>query len=86
MAFSAITIIGLLAAAGTTSSFIPQVVKTLRSKETKDISLLMYVILCAGISLWLVYGLFLMDWPLILANTITLILAAPIMVMKIKNG
>ena len=86
MNFDGITIIGLVAAICTTSSFLPQVIKILKSKETKDISLLMYAILTAGLFLWLVYGVLLSDFPLILANGISFSLAMCVLVLKIRHG
>lgn len=81
-----ITWIGLAAAACTTFSFVPQVLKTLKSKETKDISLLMYSILTLGLFLWLIYGLFLKDLPLILANGLSFTLSTIVLGLKIKHG
>ena len=86
MALSLITIIGLVAAVCTTSSFVPQVVKAWCTRKTKDISLLMYIILSTGVALWLIYGIFIVDWPLILANGVSLVLAMPILFLKVKNG
>ena len=79
-------ILGLIAASCTTASFIPQVIKILRTGETKEISLKMYIILTFGTACWLAYGIMLKDAPIILANTITLILASTILVLKIKKG
>ncbi|MCK4734791.1 MAG: SemiSWEET transporter [Methanophagales archaeon] len=81
-----ITIIGLLAAMCTTIAFLPQVIKTVKTKETKDISRLMYIILTTGILLWVVYGLLTMDLPIILANSITFILALIVLMLKIIHG
>ena len=80
------TIIGLLAAAGTTFSYLPQALKTIRSKQTKDLSLGMYVILAIGILLWLIYGLLLQNLPIILANGVTIVFVLVILVLKIKGG
>ncbi|HLC90770.1 MAG TPA: SemiSWEET transporter [Candidatus Nanoarchaeia archaeon] len=80
------TIIGLLAAAGTTFSFLPQAIKTIRSKQTKDLSLGMYAILAIGILLWLIYGLLLQNLPIILANGVTIVFVLVILVLKIKGG
>jgi len=80
------TIIGLIAGAFTTIAFLPQVIKTLKLKETKDISLWMYIILCAGVFLWLVYGLLIKDLPIIAANSISFILAVIILSSKLKYG
>jgi len=80
------TVIGLLAAVCTTIAFLPQAVKSLKTKQTKDISLPMYIIFTAGVLLWLVYGIIISDIPLILANGITFILAGMILALKIKHG
>ena len=77
-------LIGLGAAFCTTISFIPQLKKTLRDKQTKDISLGMYIVFVIGVILWLAYGIILTDWPIILANLFTLIFSGTILVMKIK--
>ncbi|MBN8697721.1 MAG: SemiSWEET transporter [Bacteroidetes bacterium] len=80
------TIIGLLAATCTTASFVPQVVQILKTKNTQGISLGMYVIFTFGIACWLVYGFYLNELPIIIANSITLILAGTILIFKIKHG
>lgn len=79
-----ITIIGLAAATCSTISFLPQVIQVIKTKHTKDLSLAMYLIFTFGISLWLIYGIMIADLILIFANTITLILASIILVMKLK--
>ena len=78
------TLIGLIAATITTLSFIPQLIKTWKLKETKDISLLMFVTLGVGIILWIIYGFLLWDLPLILANGITFIFVLIILFFKFK--
>jgi MtN3 and saliva related transmembrane protein len=78
------TIIGLLAATCTTFSFLPQAVKVIRTKQTKDLSLVMYSVFTLGVFLWLMYGILVKDAPLIIANIITFILAAIILIMKIR--
>ena len=80
----AITALGYLAASLTTLSFIPQAVKTLRSGDTRSISLRMYVLFTAGIALWGVYGLLTGDGPLIVANAITLVSAGLILERKAR--
>ena len=80
----AITILGLVAASLTTACFVPQAIKIIRSKETKNISLLMYICLCTGVVLWFVYGLILKNAPLMMANSISLLLSATILGYKIK--
>ncbi len=81
-----VTGLGLLAAILTTIAFVPQVIKTCRTRSTADISLGMFSILVAGILAWLVYGALIGDMPLILANGVTLLLAGTILLFKIKNG
>jgi MtN3 and saliva related transmembrane protein len=77
---------GYVAAILTTSSFVPQAVKTLRSRNTSGISLAMYIIFTIGVALWLVYGIFLVSWPMILANTVTLLLSLSILLLKLRYG
>lgn len=78
-----ITIIGLIAGFCTTTAFLPQVVKTWKSKSAKDLSLGMYSIFCTGIILWLIYGFLIGDIPIIITNIVTLILALSILYFKI---
>lgn len=80
------TMIGLLAGALTTIAFIPQLTKTWRSRSAKDISLGMFLIFCTGVLLWLIYGILMGALPIILANTVTLILSTAILVLKLKYG
>jgi MtN3 and saliva related transmembrane protein len=82
----AVTALGLLAGTLTTIAFVPQVVKTWRTRSTHDISLGMFAILVAGMLAWLVYGAIIGDLPLVLANGVTLLLAGTILVFKIRNG
>ena len=77
-------LIGYAAAVLTTSSFVPQAVHTFKTKDVRGISLTMYSIFVVGITLWLVYGLLLNAWPIVLANTVTLTLALTILAMKLK--
>ena len=78
--------IGYAAAILATSSFLPQVIKTVRSGQTKDISLAMYSLFCSGVALWTVYGVMIHATPVIVANLATLLLAGTILLMKIKRG
>ena len=77
---------GFVAAALTTFSFVPQAVKTIRSKDTRGISLWMYVTFTVGIVFWLGYGIVLMSWPMIIANVVTLLLSLAILAMKLRYG
>jgi MtN3 and saliva related transmembrane protein len=84
METSTIDLLGYAAGAMTTASFLPQAVKTLRTRRTGDISLAMYVIFTMGISSWLAYGLLIGSWPVVLANSLTLVLALAILCMKLS--
>lgn len=75
-----------MAAVLTSAAFLPQVVKTLKTKETKDISLMMFVFSATGLCLWFIYGLLLNDLPIIFANGISFGLAFVILFLKIKYG
>lgn len=81
-----ITLIGFVAAFCTTISFLPQVIKTIKTRQTKDLSLGMYSVLCFGIFMWLVYGILDFSLPLILANAISFVLSGIVLMMKIKYG
>ncbi len=79
------TLIGYVAAFCTTCSFIPQVVHILKSKDTRSISLAMYSTFVLGVFLWFVYGVSVQDWPVIVANAVTLMLASIILILKIRD-
>lgn len=76
--------IGAAAATLTTASFVPQVLHTFRTKDVSGISLGMYGAFTLGVALWLVYGLLLGAWPIVIANAITVSLALCILVMKLR--
>ena len=76
--------IGSLAACLTTASFVPQAWHTFRSRDVSGISLGMYSLFTVGVALWLVYGLLMNAWPIIIANAITTSLALMILVMKLR--
>jgi MtN3 and saliva related transmembrane protein len=78
--------IGLLAGIFTTGSLLPQLIKTLRTRNAKDVSLLMYVFLTIGVLLWVIYGVRLGEYPIIIANGTSLLLTVSIMALKIKHG
>jgi MtN3 and saliva related transmembrane protein len=75
--------IGYLAATLTTASFVPQALLTLRTRNVSGISLGMYSAFTAGVALWLVYGISIGELPIVIANALTLALAATILTMKI---
>jgi len=78
--------IGYLAAFLTTCSFVPQVWKTFRTRDTSGISMGMYSVFACGVALWLAYGVLVGAWPIVVANAITLALATCILVMKLRYG
>ena len=84
MELNVIEIIGYIAAFCTTISFLPQAVRVIKTKHTKDLSLLMYSIFNVGIILWLIYGIAIVAWPIIVANAITIVLTLTILYLKIK--
>ena len=75
--------IGYVAAALTTGSFVPQALLTLRSRNVSGISRGMYTAFTTGVALWLVYGVLTAQWPIVVANAITLALAITILTIKI---
>lgn len=86
MSLSGSVWIGLAAGACTTLSFVPQVVKTVRSRDTRSLSLGMYLIFTAGVALWLAYGLAIGDFAIALANGVTLLLAGVVLAYKLRLG
>jgi len=77
-------IIGYIAASLTTASFLPQALHTFRTKDVSGISLGMYSAFTLGVALWLLYGILLQAWPIVIANTITTALASFILSMKLR--
>lgn len=77
---------GYVAAAMTTLAFVPQAAKTIRTRDTRSISLGMYVVFTAGIAMWLVYGIALHSMPMILSNIVTFLLSATILGLKLRHG
>lgn len=78
--------LGYLAAALTTLSFVPQALLTLRTRQVQGISLGMYSLFTLGVALWLAYGWRLGEWPIVLANAVTLLLAGSILLTKLVIG
>ena len=81
-----ITALGIVAGIITTVSFLPQVIKTWKTRHTKDISLVMFSSLVFGMALWMIYGILKDDVPIVLANAVTIGLASIILFFKIKYG
>jgi MtN3 and saliva related transmembrane protein len=78
--------VSAFAAVLTTAAFVPQAVHIIRYKETKAISLIMYVTFAAGVALWLTFGILIANWPIMLSNGITLMLTLAIVGMKLRYG
>lgn len=77
-------ILGMVAGTLTTIAFVPQVVKTWRSKSTHDISYGMFILFSVGLLLWLAYGIAINSWPIMLSNIVTLVLALVILGLKFR--
>jgi MtN3 and saliva related transmembrane protein len=78
-------ILGYIAAFLTTAAFLPQTIKTIKSRDTASISLAMYVMFTTGIVLWLAYGILIESMPMIIANVITFVLSATILLLKLTE-
>jgi MtN3 and saliva related transmembrane protein len=76
--------IGIAAATLTTIAGLPQLIRIIKLRETRDLSLEMYILLCTGILLWLIYGLMKNDMPLILGNIVSLVISLTILGFKLK--
>ncbi len=79
-------LVSAAAATLTTAAFVPQALHIIRHKETRAISLYMYVAFASGVTLWLVFGCLIGNWPIIISNAITLGLALAILGMKLRYG
>ena len=79
-------VVGYAAGFLATAAFVPQVAKTYKERSARDISLGMYVLFCAGVGLWLVYGLLIGAWPVVVSNFVTLVLSGAVLVMKLRHG
>ncbi len=80
-----LTVIGLVAGLITTMGFVPQVVKGYRSGRMEDVSLFMPMVLMLGMGMWLVYGIFLNDLPIILWNAVSIALNAAMVFLKLRS-
>jgi MtN3 and saliva related transmembrane protein len=78
--------VSAIAATLTTAAFVPQAMHIIRHKETKAISLIMYVVFACGVALWLAFGVLIDNWPIMVSNGITLVLTLAIVGMKLRYG
>ena len=79
-------VIGFLAAFVGTQVMLPQIIKTIKTKRVDDLSLLMLVVYLLNCSLWLAYGLLISAWPVIICNSIALIISIVQLILKFKYG
>ena len=79
-----ITVLGLVAGGLTTFAILPQLIKILKTKSTKDISLLLFIMAFLGVILWLVYGFLINDIPVMVGNGISLLLVGSVLILKLK--
>ena len=78
-----VIVIGVAAALFSMGSFAPQVIKIWREKDASSVSLRMYIVTVVGFALWIAYGIGLKSWPLIGSNTVCLLLAGTVLVLKL---
>ena len=78
--------VGYVAACLTTISFLPQIGQVWKTRETHAISLRMYLLFSGGVGLWLLYGVLLSSWPIVIANGITLLLSSVVIALKLRHG
>ena len=78
-------LVGYAAATLTTLAFIPQTLKSLQTRDMSGVSLGMYSLFTLGVGFWLIYGVMLESWPIIIANTITLGLAGTVLFLKLRH-
>ncbi|EBA0844271.1 hypothetical protein I2I55_004147 [Salmonella enterica] len=80
-----ILLTGLFAAFFTTFAFAPQSIKTIRTRNTEGISVVMYIMFLTGVISWIAYGIMRSDFAVLIANIVTLFLAAPVLVITLIN-
>jgi MtN3 and saliva related transmembrane protein len=85
MPLSVIDAVGFVAGALTTGAFVPQVLKSWRTRDLSGVSLRMYSLFTVGVALWLAYGLMVTSWPVIVCNAITLLLAGGVLALKLRH-
>jgi len=85
MPLTLIDTVGFVAGALTTAAFIPQVLKSWQTRDLSGVSLRMYSLFTLGVALWLVYGLMVVSWPVIVCNAITLVLAGGVLALKLRH-
>lgn len=79
-------LLGTIAGVLTTVAFVPQVWRVWKTRSARDISLGMYLVFTTGVGFWLAYGLVLGAWPIVVANSVTLILTGTVLALKLVHG
>jgi MtN3 and saliva related transmembrane protein len=85
MPLTLIDAVGFAAGALTTAAFVPQVLKSWQTRDLSGVSLRMCSLFTLGVALWLVYGLMVVSWPVIVCNAITLVLAGGVLALKLRH-
>ena len=80
-----IDLVGYVAAILTTVAFVPQALTSWRTRDLSGVSLPMYGTFTVGVATWLAYGVMLGNWPIIIANTITLVLSGAVLALKLRH-
>ncbi|MEY4591295.1 MAG: hypothetical protein RIR18_190 [Pseudomonadota bacterium] len=83
--FSTLDLVGFLAATFTTIAFIPQALKSWKTRDLSGISLPMYALFTLGVGFWLIYGILITSWPIMIGNSITFALASMVLILKIRD-
>lgn len=85
MSFDLHNLVGYAAAILTTVAFVPQALKSWATRDLSGVSLPMYSLFTVGMAMWLIYGVMLDSWPIIIANAITIVLASVVLALKVKH-
>ena len=80
-----VEVVGYIGATLTTSAFLPQTIKVIKTRDTQSISLTMYILFTAGVFFWLAYGVMIESVPVVVANLITIVFSSTILLLKIKE-
>jgi MtN3 and saliva related transmembrane protein len=85
MPLTSLDALGFAAGTLTTAAFVPQVLKSWVTRDLRGVSLRMYGLFTLGVALWLLYGIALKSWPVIICNAITLALAGGVLLLKLRH-
>ena len=79
-------VIGIVAGIFTACSMLPQLIKIVKEKKAEEVSIMMILVLMAGLSLWIVYGFMKQDWPIIVTNIFSLTVNVLLLIFRLKYG